>query len=302
MKKWLKNLISYVNTENTKNIIIVIICIEAIFFLTPKFLSNFQPATVFVSTLGDLTNNERTTHDLPTLNINPLLTKAAQMKANDMAENSYFAHTSPSGKAPWYWLRQVGYIYNYAGENLAINFANTEDVTAAWMNSPAHQANIEKAAYTEMGSAIATGTYEGKETIFIVQLYGNPIVPEIQNRKTEELATATTSGEVLGTSTNNAATDTSKVISQIDEQKLTQPIIPEINPTIDALLILLGILIFILLLNSIVEFRGTYHIAIRNILFIMIVIILTWLINIHFLGKDMITNGFDYSKEQVNRL
>jgi len=32
------------------------------------------------------------------LTVSPLLTEAAQMKANDMATNGYFAHTSPTGK------------------------------------------------------------------------------------------------------------------------------------------------------------------------------------------------------------
>jgi len=51
-----------------------------------------------------------------------LLEQAAQLKANDMAEKGYFAHTSPDGKTPWEWLKDVSYPFLAAGENLAVNF------------------------------------------------------------------------------------------------------------------------------------------------------------------------------------
>ena len=61
------------------------------------------------------------------------------MKAQDMATLGYFAHVSPDGKTPWYWIEKVGYDYQYAGENLAINFSDSKDVTNAWMASPLHK-------------------------------------------------------------------------------------------------------------------------------------------------------------------
>jgi hypothetical protein len=91
-----------------------------------------------------------------------------------MASKSYFAHTSPEGLTPWHWLDLVGYDYEYAGENLAINFTDSQDVTSAWMNSPTHRANIAKAQYSEVGTGIATGTYQGYETIFVAQVYAKP--------------------------------------------------------------------------------------------------------------------------------
>lgn len=110
------------------------------------------------------------------------------MKAQDMATKGYFAHTSPEGKkTPWYWLKQVGYQYQYAGENLAINFTDSKDVTNAWMNSPTHKANIVKDKYTEVGTGIATGLYEGRETVFVAQVYANPIVKEVEQPKTVKM-------------------------------------------------------------------------------------------------------------------
>jgi len=108
------------------------------------------------------------------LKVSPILEKAAQMKADDMASKSYFAHNTPDGKTPWYWLEQAGYRYIYAGENLAVNFENSEDVETAWMNSPGHFLNIMNPKYTEIGIATSTGIYKGREAVFVVQMFGKP--------------------------------------------------------------------------------------------------------------------------------
>lgn len=164
--------------RNIRKIIILIILLEIVSFLIPTltYINRTENmAAVLPAVLANLTNQEREEQNLQTLTVNPILNKAAEMKAIDMARYGYFAHTSPEGKTPWYWLQQVGYQYQYAGENLAVNFSDSKDVTMAWMNSPTHKANIEKENYTEVGTGIANGIYEGKKTIFVAQLYANPI-------------------------------------------------------------------------------------------------------------------------------
>jgi hypothetical protein len=125
--------------------------------------------------LTTLTNEERAQNDASPLSENNLLVKAAQLKANDMATRGYFAHTSPDGKTPWYWLEQVGYHYSAAGENLAVNFFESSDVAQAWMNSPTHRDNIVKKDYKEIGIAVASGIYEGRNTVFVAQFFGTPL-------------------------------------------------------------------------------------------------------------------------------
>lgn len=132
-------------------------------------------ASVLPGVLTTLTNKERARSDAPPLIENNLLNQAAQLKANDMALHGYFAHTSPQGKTPWYWFDQVGYKYALAGENLAVNFFESRDVAEAWMDSPTHRANIMKKDYTEIGIGVATGTYEGRHTVFVAQLFGTPL-------------------------------------------------------------------------------------------------------------------------------
>ncbi len=165
-------------TKSIRSIIILIIFFEAFAFLLPTLTDINKTggmAAVLPAILSDLTNKERNDEKLNPLTINPLLNKAAEMKANDMATHGYFAHTSPEGKTPWYWIEQVGYKYKYAGENLAINFSDSKDVTNAWMHSPTHKANITKENYTEVGTGVATGMYKGQKTVFVAQIYANPL-------------------------------------------------------------------------------------------------------------------------------
>lgn len=131
-------------------------------------------AAVISSTLVDLTNADRATASAVKLHVSPLLERTAQAKVNDMVTKGYFAHNSPEGVTPWHWFALAGYNYAYAGENLAIDFFDSADVEKAWMNSPLHRANIVNGTFTEIGIATATGTWNGHETTFVVQMFGRP--------------------------------------------------------------------------------------------------------------------------------
>lgn len=134
--------------------------------------SDWLVSTILPSVIVDLTNDERGDEKLGTLTRSAFLDEAAQLKANDMAQNEYFAHYSPTGVSPWYWFDQAGYNYLHAGENLAVHFTDSSDVVKAWMNSPSHRANIMNNDYTEIGVGTAKGEYKGQPTIFVVQLFG----------------------------------------------------------------------------------------------------------------------------------
>ncbi|MEO7617219.1 MAG: CAP domain-containing protein, partial [Candidatus Saccharibacteria bacterium] len=57
-----------------------------------------------ISGLESLTNQQRTASGLPALVDDYRLDTAAANKAADMIANNYWAHTSPTGVSPWYWL------------------------------------------------------------------------------------------------------------------------------------------------------------------------------------------------------
>lgn len=181
----------FLRHESMLAIFLFIIVIELAFlaqvfivFDKTKFL-----AAVLPGVLTNLTNNIRTENNIGQLAENELLRKAAQMKADDMAKRGYFSHNTPEGKTPWYFLEQVGYKYSYAGENLAVNFFESSDVSLAWMNSQSHRANIIKKDYTEIGIAVANGVYEGKNTVFVVQFFGTPakLSESVNDNKTNQI-------------------------------------------------------------------------------------------------------------------
>lgn len=131
---------------------------------------------VTVTRLLSLVNQKRQEAGLSSVELSPLLTTAATNKGNDMFTNNYWAHISPSGKTPWEFIRGAGYDYEYAGENLAKSFDTSDQVVAAWMNSPTHRANILKPEYTEMGLAVINGKLQGEETTLVVQEFGTRVV------------------------------------------------------------------------------------------------------------------------------
>lgn len=141
---------------------------------TLSIRTNEQVGAVYSAILVDMTNEARAESNLPTLKINPVLVKAAEEKAKDMVDKSYFAHTSPDGVTPWFWFSDVGYKFAYAGENLAVGFNESSQVHSGWINSPTHKANIMSANFTEIGIAVADGYHKGKPATFVVQMFGKP--------------------------------------------------------------------------------------------------------------------------------
>jgi len=128
-----------------------------------------------------LTNEVRQQYDLPIVQEDSLLDKAAQEKAQDMLKNKYFDHFSPTGISPWYWIDKSGYDYYYAGENLAMNFLDSEEVINGWLNSPSHKENLLNKDYKDIGIAVLSGDFnnEGINRILVVQMFGSKAKPSI---------------------------------------------------------------------------------------------------------------------------
>lgn len=131
-------------------------------------------ANIASGVLIDLTNMDRASLSIDKLTASPLLEEAANLKAKDMAEKGYFAHTSPEGITPWYWFSEVGYRFKYAGENLGVNFTDSNLLHQAWLDSVKHKKNILNENFTEIGVGTAEGIYKGRSAVFVVQMFGSP--------------------------------------------------------------------------------------------------------------------------------
>jgi hypothetical protein len=139
-------------------------------FVVSVIASDIAPSSVI-----SLVNQERAEANLAPLAENTKLSAAARAKANDMIKRDYFAHTSPAGVTPWQWIKQAGYRYKTAGENLAVNYTSAKEQHKAWMKSPTHRANILNPKYQEIGVAVVEGKIDGEESIVTVQMFGMPI-------------------------------------------------------------------------------------------------------------------------------
>lgn len=135
----------------------------------------------------DLANADRKAKGIQELEKNEKLSQAAAAKANDMMLNDYFSHTSPQGTTPWYWIEKENYDYNYAGENLAMDFTTAEKMNDAWMESPTHRANILNEKYKEIGVAVKEGKLNGHVTIVAVQMFGSGDKNKIEAKEDDKV-------------------------------------------------------------------------------------------------------------------
>ncbi len=203
-------------------VLIKVITVGFLFFTypTPAILSQKIAQEIF-----DLTNQSRQAENINILNWNEELTRAAQVKADDMVTNGYFAHISPDGKQPWEWIDKGDYYFLYMGENLAMDFSSARIAHSAFQQSPTHWKNIMNAKYQDMGVGVAVGTINNRETIVLVEFFGAQkqaptVVPVAQAAETKQVAAASTPIEV------NMPTDESAVIpvEPTTEKQVAKPI------------------------------------------------------------------------------
>ncbi|QAT44091.1 serine protease [Aminipila luticellarii] len=104
----------------------------------------------------DIVNQERAKSGLAPLTINAKLSQVAEKKAEDMRDQNYFSHTSPTYGSPFDMMKQFGITYTAAGENIAKGQKTPQDVMTAWMNSSGHRANIMNSNYQQIGVGYVT--------------------------------------------------------------------------------------------------------------------------------------------------
>lgn len=109
------------------------------------------------SKLLNLVNKARNENGLSSLTLNSSLSNVAQKKAEDMKNNNYFSHTSPTYGSPFDMIKSFGINYKTAGENIAKGQKTAEEVFNAWMNSSGHRANILNKNFTQMGIGYTSG-------------------------------------------------------------------------------------------------------------------------------------------------
>ncbi len=107
----------------------------------------------------ELVNYQRELNNLQPLEVDPVLTKVAIYRSEDMAKNNYFSHNPPNGCPSFCLLDYAQYLGGWEGENLAMNnYINAETIEAAMddlMKSDGHREIILGCHYEKLGIGVA---------------------------------------------------------------------------------------------------------------------------------------------------
>lgn len=134
---------------------------------TPSVDINNSISSTYQEQVLYYVNMERKKVGLNPLVLDAKLNKVAQVKANDMYDENYFSHTSPTYGTPFDMLKFFGISYNNAAENIAQGYSTAKSVVEGWMRSEGHRKNILNPKYNKLGVG-----YENKRHNW-VQLFTN---------------------------------------------------------------------------------------------------------------------------------
>jgi uncharacterized protein YkwD len=120
-----------------------------------------------------LVNDHRRRLGLGPLRPSRTLTRAAEWKALHMERYRYMRHEDPAppvGRSVAARLAACGYRGGGWGENVAFGYATAAAVVHAWLGSPGHRANIDRASFRVIGVGAAS-TSGG--TLYWAQAFGS---------------------------------------------------------------------------------------------------------------------------------
>jgi uncharacterized protein YkwD len=127
--------------------------------LKPTAKAQVNSSEISKSAVYKSINSYRATKGLAEVQVDSRLETSALNKAKDMVANNYFDHGNP-----WSFITSSGYKFDYASENLAVNYFNSASLVDGWKNSPTHNLAMLDDRNQHMGFAylcdIAITQYE----------------------------------------------------------------------------------------------------------------------------------------------
>ena len=117
----------------------------------------------------DMINKERRDRGIQELEYSSEISRVARMKSQDMVENNYFAHQSPTYGSAGDMLRDEGISFTVSKENLA-RASNVRSAHSMLMSSSGHRSGILGQRYTHVGVGVVETSRGGvKVTQIFVQ-------------------------------------------------------------------------------------------------------------------------------------
>ena len=129
---------------------------------------NYSENAAFVQELASLINQARGNAGLPALNLNPLLTQAAQGHSIDMACNNFLSHEGSDGSRFGALVTAAGYPFSFQ-EIIAIG--TPQNAMDQWAADSGHWDIVLNALATEMGIGYAYNASSNFGGYFTVDLH-----------------------------------------------------------------------------------------------------------------------------------
>lgn len=129
--------------------------------MLPEAIENMNVYKDIVNDIVKYTNKFRTEVGQAPLTLDETLTKAAMVRAIEMAYSDKFSHERPDGNMCYYIMRDFGQDIYGVGENIASRQRNAKEVSYAWKGSQGHYENMISASFTRIGVGVINfyGTY-----------------------------------------------------------------------------------------------------------------------------------------------
>ena len=131
---------------------------DAALIVTAAFLALATPAPVAAEAeqaVLTAVNAARAKAGCGPLKFNAKLMAAAKLHARNMAEKDFFGHTGKDGRGFAARVRNEGYKYRFAAENIAAGQPTAQRAVQAWLKSPGHRRNMLNCKFRETGIAMA---------------------------------------------------------------------------------------------------------------------------------------------------
>jgi len=156
--------------KNTTKIVLLFFVFSLLILTIPQKAKSEE--LIHKTELISLVNQARNKIGLSDVSSNKKLQKTAKNRLEDMQKKKYFSHLSPNGKNIKFFLQESDYKIILAGENLARNFTDEEELNNAWLNSFFHRRVIMGPIYKDIGIASGWAKIDQKDHYITVMVLG----------------------------------------------------------------------------------------------------------------------------------
>lgn len=108
-----------------------------------------------INAIYENVNRYRAEAGVDPIMLDEVLTKAAMVRACEMAWSGVYSHTRPNGTKCFTIFDEFGFPDCAGGENIAMKYGNAQSVSEGWKNSSGHYKNMIDDTYSKIGIGVA---------------------------------------------------------------------------------------------------------------------------------------------------